>query len=187
MSEIRKESIEVRQDGQFVEQGGPIQPELKGFMSASMKEGFEIAMIPGTQHPRQASREEMAKRVNEFLQNTKKETALCIGDLSDGYHSFDVLYNHRILLFILAAKYMGRSEREDFEIWRSKLHHDGTSYDGWFIMGIILESGEQISYHLPMDKWDMTAFVPTWERAPEWDGHTSNDVLKRIEQIIVGL
>lgn len=41
----------------------------------------------------------------------------------------------------------------------------------------------QITYHLPAEDWD-TLRVPELETAPEWDGHTSDDVLERIYKLL---
>lgn len=108
----------------------------------------------------------------------------------DGYHTFDELYAHRIALFIaLCQQLLNRNivceelGEDRVVIWRSKKHSDGGSYDGWFIMGINTEKGKQISYHLPMSKWDETAFAHELETAPEWDGHTPDDVLNRLKNI----
>ena len=68
------------------------------------------------------------------------------GQISDGYHTFDELYRHRHALFLnLLADHRGVS-------WASKVHSDGTSWDGWFIAGIETPKG-QISYHLPDEYW----------------------------------
>lgn len=99
----------------------------------------------------------------------------------DGYHTFDELYDHRIELFIgLCRKIAYKGDRE---IWRSKLHADGTSYDGWFILGINKSKGSQITYHLPDKEWENTHFAEKLETAPEFDGHTSDDVLERLKKI----
>ncbi len=96
--------------------------------------------------------------------------------VSDGYHTIEELYEHRIELFIALCRHFPTR-------WKSKLHADGSSFDGWFIMGIDKEKGYQISYHLPIRFWDQCAFITTLDRAPEWDGHTSDDVLKRIANL----
>ncbi len=106
--------------------------------------------------------------------------------VSDGYHTMDELYDHRITLFITLCRKM--TEFGAFEdasrIWRSKLHYDGSGYEGWFIMGIDTEPGKQKSYHLPIGLWEETNFVlNTLDKSPEWDGHTSADVLERLKQI----
>ena len=109
------------------------------------------------------------------------------GLLSDGYHTFDELYDHRITLFIALCRTQAYIENEfgcSRFVWRSKTHHDGSSWDGWFIMGIGKEKGGQISYHLPLSRWDETDFSETLDKAPEWDGHTSADVLERIKALI---
>ena len=96
--------------------------------------------------------------------------------ISDGYHTFGELYEHRITLFIALCKLIRQGNT-----WRSKKHSDGSEFEGWFIMGINTAPGEQISYHLPLSKWDDTDFVDELELAPIWDGHTSADVLARLK------
>ena len=64
-------------------------------------------------------------------------------DASDGYHTFTELYEHRIALFIALCR--ARSEDDKFygidEIWRSKLHSDGTSFeDEGELIGAFLEN-----------------------------------------------
>ena len=52
-----------------------------------------------------------------------------IGDLSDGYHSFNELYHHRAILFaFLCNLFPDRA-------WKSMRHHDGDMYSGMFIVG----------------------------------------------------
>ena len=102
----------------------------------------------------------------------------------DGYHTFDELYDHRITLFIALCAVL--RVNTDAEIWRSERHSDGELCFGTgtqFIMGIGSKPGEQITYHIPIERWDEAAFALTYERAPEWDGHTSDDVIKRIKVI----
>lgn len=106
---------------------------------------------------------------------SKSITIQCdVGEVSDGYHTFNELYAHRCALFAaLMASYPQLS-------WKSKQHNDGTTYDGWFIAGMKLPSGD-VSYHLPIDEfWDKLKNIPELEFGVKFDGHTSNDVLIRI-------
>ncbi len=107
--------------------------------------------------------------------------------ISDGYHTFAELYEHRHALFVALCRVhndWGETiGMDDTQVWRSKQHADGTMFDGWFIMGIAKAPGEQITYHLPIDLWNKTAFAPTLDRAPAWDGHTSADVLMRLWEL----
>ena len=100
-------------------------------------------------------------------------------EISDGYHTFGELYEHRITLFIALCK---RYER-DISVWRSKLHSDGTSFDGWFVLGIDKREGRQITYHLPIEKWEETNFAEDLNKAPEFDGHKAQDVLNRLANL----
>lgn len=114
--------------------------------------------------------------------NNSLNTDECV---CDGYHTFDELYDHRITLFITLCRVLISDQgSEHWEpVWRSRLHHDGTSFEGWFIMGVGKNKGQQISYHLPLSRWEETNFAETLERAPEWDGHTSDDVLERLKKL----
>ncbi len=100
----------------------------------------------------------------------------------DGYHTFDELYEHRIALFIALCRQIQQFEDDEYptDIWKSKAHHDGTVWDGWFIMGINTDQGKQISYHLPMKYWDSLNDILTLDSAPIWDGHTPDDVIERL-------
>lgn len=95
------------------------------------------------------------------------------GKISDGYHTFDELYAHRIMLFICLMKH------NKLISWKSKLHDDGSSLEGWFVAGIKTSSGD-ITYHIPDKFWSSLGDIPTLEKAPKWDGHTSDDVIRRL-------
>jgi hypothetical protein len=107
--------------------------------------------------------------------------------VSDGYHTFAELYEHRHALFVALCRVHNAwgetAGVDDTFVWRSKHHADGSMYDGWFVMGIGKELGEQITYHLPDKLWEQTSFAPTLARAPDWDGHTSDDVVARLWEL----
>lgn len=95
------------------------------------------------------------------------------GEFSDGYHTFNELYHHRAVLFSVVCN------QNPLCSWKSKKHHDGTMYDGMFIVGINTPEG-QATYHYDIDPyWDMFT-VPEAEFAPEWDGHTPAEAIRRI-------
>lgn len=101
------------------------------------------------------------------------EVQMNTGDISDGYHTFNELYDHRAVLFSVICN-------QNFDIaWKSKLHDDGTMYDGMFIAGISTCNGD-IRYHIENKYWDLFK-VKELDRAPEYDGHTSDDVLERLK------
>ena len=95
------------------------------------------------------------------------------GDTSDGYHTFNELYHHRAVLFSVIC-----NERPDIA-WKSKKHHDGTMYDGMFIVGIDTPEG-QATYHYDIEPYWSMFLVKELEQAPEWDGHTPDEAIRRI-------
>lgn len=98
------------------------------------------------------------------------------GDTSDGYHTFNELYDHRARLFSVVV----RDHREI--AWKSRLHHDDTMYDGMFIVGVETPQG-QATYHYDIDPyWDIFD-CKELVRAPEWDGHTPEQAISRIASL----
>jgi len=79
------------------------------------------------------------------------------------------------MLFLNLAK----KSTEKFVI--SNKHNDGSSFEGWFIAVLFLESGE-IRYHLPDRLWDAALIAGAVEQefGPEWDGSTASDTVERL-------
>lgn len=98
------------------------------------------------------------------------------GETSDGYHTFNELYHHRAVLFSVIVKAFRN------KAWKSKKHHDGTMYDGMFIVGIETPDG-QATYHYDIEPyWDMFCCKEV-EFAPEWDGHSPSQAIERIGKL----
>ena len=117
------------------------------------------------------------KVIEGFINVVKTQPTLTqppiTGDTSDGYHTFNELYRHRAILFSVIC-----NERPDVA-WKSKRHHDGTMYDGMFIVGIDTPEG-QATYHYDINPYWNLFRVKELELAPEWDGHTPGEAIRRI-------
>lgn len=101
--------------------------------------------------------------------------SISVGELSDRYHSFNDLYDHRAKLFISLCL----TSFKDIA-WKSLLHSDGTMYNGMFVVGVDTEFG-QASYHYDINPyWSMFKGIKELDRAPKFDGHTPNDAIARI-------
>ena len=103
------------------------------------------------------------------------DASIDIGNISDGYHTFNELYHHRAVLFaVICNMYPDKA-------WKSKQHDDPNfhMYDGMFIVGIETPEG-QATYHYDLDPyWDIFN-VKELERAPKYDGHTPDEAIRRI-------
>ena len=97
-----------------------------------------------------------------------------IGDLSDGYHTFNQLYHQRAVLFATIV-----NQNKD-RAWKSYKHSDGTycfdSNGEWFIVGVDTPQGSY-TYHYSKEYWDMFD-CEVLECGKEWDGHTEADVTR---------
>ena len=110
-----------------------------------------------------------------------REEAICkvakvnsIGELSDGFHTFNGLYEQRMILFAALVKaYKDKA-------WKSYRHEDGEYCfgGGWFIVGIDTPEGSY-TYHYENKYWDMFDCVDL-PRAKHWDGHTEADAETRL-------
>jgi len=90
------------------------------------------------------------------------------GSISDGYHTFNELYEHRMFLFAVICK------QNKNVAWKSRLHDDGTMFENYFIVGVSTPKG-QFTYHYHLDHWDLFE-IEDIPKAPKWDGHTAKDV-----------
>lgn len=91
-----------------------------------------------------------------------------ISQISDGDHTFEELYFHRMILFsIICNTYKDRA-------WKSWKHADNTMFDDYFLVGISTPKGDY-SYHYHKDYWSEFK-VKEICNAPKWDGHLSSDI-----------
>lgn len=95
-----------------------------------------------------------------------------IGEMSDGYHTFNGLYYQRMILF--AALVNAHRDRA----WKSWKHEDGKPcFDGgWFIVGIDTPQGSY-TYHYEDKYWNWFE-CEELTTAKHWDGHTEENVTR---------
>lgn len=100
--------------------------------------------------------------------------------ISDGYHTFNELYNYRMLYN--AAFF--NSLNGKFNVHKSMRHSDGELCfgGGWFIVMANLPTG-QISNHYKLKYWNLFK-IPEKEKALEWDSHTPQEAAKRLYKFI---
>lgn len=112
-------------------------------------------------------------------------------ETSDGFHTFNELYNHRMLLTAALFRELYLQDHgpvtppQRFDPHRSMLHSDGSVPfgGGWFIVVAQLPAG-QISYHYELKHWSLFSDIPERERAAPYDGHTSDEVCYRLERFL---
>lgn len=136
-----------------------------------------------------------AIEINEMNHDiqTAKQDGLDVSKLSDGYHTFEELYEFRkVYNAALFNEWAGEkhlfTENEYplalYDVHKSWRHHDGELCfgGGWFIVVALLPTG-QISNHYEAKDWDLFK-IPEVESAKyEFDGHTSKDVIKRLTEL----
>lgn len=100
--------------------------------------------------------------------------------VSDGYHSMDDLYEHRMALTAALTNMI--NFEGGLTTFKARQHYDGTMFEGQFIVVIVTPEG-QISYHYDLKDWDNFK-IPEFEKSPiPYDGHGANEVIKRLLKI----
>jgi hypothetical protein len=97
--------------------------------------------------------------------------------VSDGYHTFGELYDHRRALTAALVRSLAGYA------WRSLQHHpdDAPMFEGgYFIVGIDLPYSSTITYHYKIKHWDDFDRAQTLQVAPKWDGATPADTVTRL-------
>jgi len=164
-----------------------IAEELSDQLTSSGLIGPQIQDVIFAAYPDGYKGEFWLKGVQNAILQTKEKSKF-----SDGYHTFEELYEARMAYNVALFNEWGRDAEEcDFislpakhDVHKSTRHHDGELCfgGGWFIVVANLPSG-QISNHYEMKHWDLFR-VPAVEKAKyEWDGHTSEDVINRLKSL----
>lgn len=102
-----------------------------------------------------------------------------MGEVSDGYHTFNELYYYRMLYNAAFFNILPKGW-----VHKSKRHHTGEECfgGGWFIVMANLPTG-QVSNHYELKDWDLFK-VPEKEFADEWDGHTPQEAADRLYEYL---
>ena len=118
---------------------------------------------------------DLIPKFGEFSDNEPKD----IGEVSDGYHTFNELYEYRMLYN--AALFNEFAKQGLYDVHKSRKHSDGEYPFGdsnWFIVMAELPTG-QISNHYEMKDWDKFQ-IPEKPLANKWDKHSPRDVAERL-------
>jgi len=113
-------------------------------------------------------------------------------EVSDGHHTMEELYEHCIRLYLALVKAYDELITPlncNVRCWKAKKHDDGSEYEGRFLLGMTVTKPQfnsdqppekyDISYYIPMKYWHLARVVEL-EKAPPYDGYTSDDVLERL-------
>ena len=110
----------------------------------------------------------MSKKINCL--NCQNEIVID-GQTSDGYHTFDELYKHRVLLWINLCL-----------TFPENCYVVEDHFEGWFLLGAEVDQG-QISYHCPNEYLPLVKGII--REHPEFDGHTPADVADRLMKLAI--
>lgn len=119
-----------------------------------------------------------------FVLFSKDKYEVKKNSISDGYHTFDELYEHRMIYNAAFAKLC---TKHNIKVETSTRHSDGNLCfgGGWFIINILLPTGKLISNHYKTSNYHLFVKLPYSSTSKiKYDGHTTKDCLIRLEEYI---
>lgn len=108
-------------------------------------------------------------------------------EVGDKYHTIHELYQHRMALTVALTKIIeNTSDWHELEAFKSRHHHpeSGPMFEGYFIVWIQKGGKMLISYHYDLKHWQDFDHLSERKFPPKWDGHSSNDVIKRLMELV---
>lgn len=127
-------------------------------------------------------RELFAKDLMQLLDThvaaIERQASKVTGETSDGYHTFNELYDFRKAYNALLFNEWAAQKK--YKVHKSWKHSDGEDCfgGGWFV--VVAETPEgQITNHYEAKDWELFQ-VPETPVAHAWDGHTAQDALQRL-------
>ena len=176
---IKKSYIWIARDRDYYENMDdyPTTGRLKLFYDTPMRDGDkwgfarEICELPSYMYPEITWEDGPVKFVSD------------VGQISDGYHTFDELYEYRMLYNAMLFNELAKEKV--YDIHKSKRHCDGNfPFDNpdYFVVVAELPTG-QISNHYRMKYWDLFK-IPEKYKSNEWDGHSPKDVANRMKEFL---
>lgn len=146
---------------------------------AAIQKKYDVRYFDGSTY---AVNEEFEKDLTQLVKEI--EAGEITEDTSDGYHTFKELYEFRLLYN--AHLFNEWAKQGMYDVHKSQRHADGElcfGLDDYFIVVATLPTG-QISNHYPMSDWDLFKCEAVDKAKHEWDGHTSQDVARRLRDTL---
>ena len=113
--------------------------------------------------------------INSLIIESKLSGEISTKEISDGNHTFEELYRHRITLFCTLCNLLPEIS------WKSKKHFDEENdpmFNDSFIAGINTPAGV-VTYHIKLKYWEIFN-IPELDRAPRYDSYSNEDVIDRV-------
>jgi len=132
------------------------------------------------------------EQINECISHCKTNNLIKENNISDGWHTFDDLYEFRKLYNAALFNDWAKEWRKEissfakplYDVHKSIRHNDGELCfgGGWFIVVAVLPTG-QISNHYKLEDWDLFKIPDCPKAKYEFDGHTPEDVMERLKSL----
>ena len=119
------------------------------------------------------------KAINDMIKTYKNDGKISTKEISDVYHTFKQLYQHRMILFALVCN--AYSELA----WKSRKHYNEENdpmFNGDFIAGIDTPLGVA-TYHIKLEYWDLFKVIEL-DRGLPYDGHNADEDFIRLKSLL---
>ena len=157
---------------------------FESVFSQGVRAGKDVANETYEDFDAWSKKDEIDKAMQLITADRKRvalEAVKVTGDTSDGYHTFNELYDYRRIYN--AALFNEWASQGKYDVHKSWKHSDGEDCfgGGWFIVVAELPTG-QVSNHYEAQYWD-NFVIPSRDIANKYDGHTPKQALSRIAEL----
>jgi hypothetical protein len=123
--------------------------------------------------------------IGDDFDNTDWQNSLVenLGNISDGYHTFDELYEYRMLYNALSFNLL---HEKGVKVEKSLRHSDGELCfgGGWFIVIAELPNVGQVSNHYEKEHWNLFKVKEVDVPSIAYDGHSPKDAAERLYKFL---
>lgn len=164
------------------------EPTIDKIIDELLAEAIEKAITEwaGQEYPNDATFydvtvKEAKQAIKALIATQIQEARIVTGDTSDGYHTFNELYEYRMVYN--SALFNEWARQGVYDVHKSYRHSDGELCfgGGWFVVVAELPTG-QVTNHYENKHW-LEFDIPEKVTANKYDGHTPKEALDRIAQL----
>lgn len=144
--------------------------------------GINIKYKPNDEKP--LEREFLIQPFCQLGTNNIKDIHITPNGVSDGYHTFDELYQYRLIYNAALINMLSKFKVAGIDCIKSKRHYDNQKcFDGNYFIVMINTPWGQISNHYELKYWNLFN-CRIARKAWKWDGHTSQEAYERLVKLV---
>lgn len=155
----------------------------KSIVGGSDSLDFYKILIDNVKNSRVSEDLDFIKNLNGIINGLRDNDKFDVSKISDGYHTFEELYDYRVIYNAMAFNQF--YDAGLYDVHKSTRHYDGELCFGgdWFVVVAMLPSG-QITNHYPLKYYNIFKIQDVPKAKYEYDGHTPQEAKERMLEFL---